>query len=176
MLELPESSVICEQLNETISKKVIKRVEVLKSPHKFAWFYGDPAAYPEKLIGKTIGRAHNVAGLVEIDIEDMQLVFGDGVNLRFIDKTSREKGQDKHQLRLEFDDDSALNASVQMYGGLWCFEAGTLDNPYYKIAKTKPSPLTDAFDYAYFNQILHLVGDVTLKKTYLVKVAAIKRE
>ncbi len=154
MLELPESSVISDQLNATILGKVIKHVEVLKSPHKFAWFYGDPAAYPEKLIGKTFGHAKNLAGLIEIEVGDMRLVFGDGVNLRFFETGSVEKNSDKHQLGIEFEDGSALNASVQMYGGLWCFEAGTFENPYYLIAQSKPSPLTEAFDKAYYMQLI----------------------
>lgn len=154
MLELPESSVISEQLNETILGKVIKRVEVLKSPHKFAWFYGNPEAYPEKLIGKSFGHAKNLAGLIEIEVGDMRLVFGDGVNLRYIEKGSDPKNSDKHQLSIEFEDGSVLNASVQMYGGLWCFEAGTFENPYYLIAQSKPSPLTEAFDKTYFMQLI----------------------
>ena len=154
MLELPESSVISEQLNETILGKVIKHVEVLKSPHKFAWFFGDPTEYPDKLIGKTFGHAKNLAGLIEIEVDDMRLVFGDGVNLRFIESGSVEKGMDKHQLSIEFEDGCALNASVQMYGGLWCFEAGTFENPYYLIAQSMPSPLTEAFDKAYFTQLI----------------------
>jgi len=44
--------------------------------------------------------------------------------------------------------------SVQMYGGLWCFPAGALDNPYYQTAKTKPSPLSQAFDARYFRDLL----------------------
>lgn len=154
MLELPESSVISEQLNETILGKVIKHVEVLKSPHKFAWFYGDPSEYPEKLIGKAFGHANNLAGLIEIEVDDMRLVFGDGVNLKYIEDNSKGKNSDKHQLSIEFEDGCALNASVQMYGGLWCFEAGTFENPYYLIAQSKPSPLTDAFDRAYFTQLI----------------------
>jgi len=41
-----------------------------------------------------------------------------------------------------------------MYGGLWAFPSGQFDNPYYLIAKQKPSPLTDRFDYSHFETLL----------------------
>jgi formamidopyrimidine-DNA glycosylase len=42
-----------------------------------------------------------------------------------------------------------------MYGGLFFWEhSDTFENQYYNIAKEKPSPLSDAFDEAYFREIL----------------------
>jgi formamidopyrimidine-DNA glycosylase len=69
----------------------------------------------------------------------MRLVFGDGVNLRWW-----APGQDlpqRHQLLLGFDDGSSLTGTVQMYGGLWAFREGEIDNPYIQTALEKPDPL-----------------------------------
>ena len=44
MLELPEAKVIVGQLTRTIVGKTIIKVEANTSPHKFAFFSGDPAA------------------------------------------------------------------------------------------------------------------------------------
>jgi formamidopyrimidine-DNA glycosylase len=41
-----------------------------------------------------------------------------------------------------------------MYGGMGAFLDGTLDNPYYKAAKEKPSPLSNVFDRAYFESMI----------------------
>jgi formamidopyrimidine-DNA glycosylase len=41
-----------------------------------------------------------------------------------------------------------------MYGGMGAFLDGELDNPYYKVAKEKPSPLSTAFDKVYFDRIV----------------------
>jgi formamidopyrimidine-DNA glycosylase len=41
-----------------------------------------------------------------------------------------------------------------MYGGLWCFKKGDYHNPYYEVARSKPSPLTDEFDWPYFNRLV----------------------
>ena len=40
-----------------------------------------------------------------------------------------------------------------MYGGLWAFPTGSFDNKYYKIAKEKVSPLSDAFNGTYFDSL-----------------------
>ncbi len=38
MLEIPEATVIAQQINQTVSGKVIRSVNAAQSPHKFAWF------------------------------------------------------------------------------------------------------------------------------------------
>jgi len=42
MIELPEAFVLSRQINETVSGKTIKNVIAAQSPHKFAWYSGDP--------------------------------------------------------------------------------------------------------------------------------------
>jgi Formamidopyrimidine-DNA glycosylase len=41
-----------------------------------------------------------------------------------------------------------------MYGGISCFQDGELDNPYYKVAKDKPSPLSEEFNETYFERLI----------------------
>ena len=92
----------------------------------------------------------------KITVEDAVLLFGDGVNLRF--HGIEEKRPQKHQLLVEFDDFTALSASVQMYGGLWCFNIGEFENSYYLRAKDSISPISEEFDREYFNAILSSPG------------------
>lgn len=148
MLEIPESQTIAKQIADTFTGKTITGVKT-NTNHKFAFFFGDPADYPRRLTGKTIAGCTAVGGLIEMEAEEMRLLFGDGVNLRYL--APGQKPPTKFQLLLEFDDRSLLTASVQMYGGLWAYEEGENDNPYYLVAKEKPSPLLDAFDKDYFD-------------------------
>lgn len=90
--------------------------------------------------------------MVEARAGKAVLLFGDGVVLRY-----HEPGEAlprKHQLLIGFEDGSVLTASVQMYGGLWCFPCGKMENPYYDAAREKPSPLTDQFDEAYLGDVI----------------------
>lgn len=155
MIELPEAINLAQQLKEVVRGKRIMNVIAAQSPHKFAWYNGDPQTYHELLTGKIIDEAVSYGGLVEIIAEDMVILFGDGVNLRY--HGENEKHALKHQLLIEFEDFSAISASVQMYGGLWCFKKGEFQNPYYLQAKEKPSPLSDKFDPVYFDRIVSSV-------------------
>jgi formamidopyrimidine-DNA glycosylase len=160
MIELPEAVVLARQLNDTVAGKKILKAIAAHTPHKFAWFLGDPQNYHSILAGNTIQNAANHGGMVEIKAGTATLVFGDGVGLRF--HRPAEKRPERHQLLIEFEDSSALSATVQMYGGLWCFGEGGFDNPYYKVAREKPSPFSGQFDENYFNQLISAPDTVKL--------------
>ena len=152
MLEIPESTTIATQLDETVRGKTIRDVVVGTSPHKFAWYYADPQAYGKRLAGQTVGDSAGLGPMVEITAGDRRIVFSDGVNVRYFD--TADKAPQKHQLLVTFDDGSVLVCSIQMYGGILAFVEGEYDNKYYRVAKAKPHPLTDAFDRAYFDVLL----------------------
>ncbi len=152
MIELPEAVHIANQLNETVFGKHIADITAVHTPHKLAWYYGEPSNYFDLLAGRTIGKASPFGSMVETNAENTNILFGEGVNVRFHDKG--EPRPAKHQLLLEFEDRSALSFSIQMYGGVGAFPEGQLDNIYYRVAKEKPSPLAPAFDKTYFYRII----------------------
>jgi len=153
MIEIPEALTLSGQINNTIRGKQIVNVIADYTPHKFAWYHGEPQKYHEMLVGKTINMATAYGGMVEINADDTSILIGDGVAFRYREKG--EKRPAKHQLLLEFNDSSEASASVQMYGGIWCFntEEG-FQNLYYKITKEKPSPLSYEFNEAYFDELI----------------------
>jgi formamidopyrimidine-DNA glycosylase len=152
MLELPEALTIANQINNTIVGKRITNVTAAYTPHKFAWFYGDPKTYHALLTGKTIDKAAGYGGMVEIKADNAIILVGDGVGLRY--HFENEQHPIKHQLLIEFEDFSSISASVQMYGGIWCFEDNKFENAYLKAAKEKPSPLSDKFNKSYYDSII----------------------
>ncbi|MDD5936664.1 MAG: endonuclease VIII [Clostridiales bacterium] len=159
MLEIPESYTLAKQLNDTIQGKVIRTVKANQSPHKFTWYAGNPDDYPKLMEGKTIATTYPRAGIVEINMEDasnpsaplVKLALSDGANIRY--KTDFHNAPAKNQLYLEFEDDSSLTVSVQMYGGISAFLEGTYDNEYYLGACNKCSPLSNQFTYEYFRSL-----------------------
>jgi formamidopyrimidine-DNA glycosylase len=151
MNELPEALNISSQLNETVSGKRIAAVVISHTPHKFAWYFGDKAGYSDLLAGKAIGKASAFGNWVEIKTENANILFGEGVNVRFHAKNTPRPS--KYLILIEFDDRSAISGAIQMYGGVGAFPEGELDNPYYKAAKEKPSPLSQDFNYVYFDRL-----------------------
>lgn len=156
MIEAPEALYISKQLNQTIKGKTITFVCAGYTPHKFTWFYGDPANYPAMLIGKTVGEAHAYGGVIEIDIEDVRLLISDGTNIRYY--APGEKLPEKHQLLVAFENESCLMGSVRMYAAIMCFPAGSFHcdyTPYREGAIRKPQVLSDAFDKTYFMSLIN---------------------
>jgi len=152
MIELPEAAVLAGQLNKKIKGRIIVKVIAAHSPHKFAWFQGDPKNYQKLLKDKIVKQANSIGGMVEIKIDSANLVFTDGVGLKY--HYNDKELPDKHQLLIEFDKSTFLAASIQMYGGILCFEEGKCENKYYLIAKEKPSPISKKFNEKYFNNII----------------------
>jgi formamidopyrimidine-DNA glycosylase len=122
------------------------------TPHKLTWYFGDFEKYPDLLIGKTVSKALACGSMVEIYAGNSIILFSEGVGLRFHERNAPRPP--KHQLLIEFSNGTALSATVQMYGGLGCFVRGELENPYYKAAKEKPSPLSGGFNKAYFARMI----------------------
>lgn len=154
MLEIPEAATLASQINSTIKGKEIVAVEAAHSPHKFAWFQGDPAGYPRLLVGKSITAARPAGGMLAFSAHDVDIVLSDGANLTF--HLSDETLPKKHQLLIQFKDASFLTVSIQMYGGILAFRKGAGDNSYYLTSVKKPSPLTKDFNRAYFEDLLSL--------------------
>lgn len=151
MIEFPEAVVIAGQVGRTLTGKRIQHVEANRTPHKFAWFSGDPAAYPAQLTGKTIDAASSHGGHIEVQAGDRMLVISTG--LRYY--PAGQALPDRHQLWLKFDDDSSLLATVQMWGCMLCLGEGQVaDVIDYPVALKRPSPLSEAFDRAYFNALI----------------------
>lgn len=170
MIELPEAVTLARQLGEVAPGRRVRRVVPGAAPHKFAWFHGDPVAYEPLLRGKAFGPTTSHGGFVEVEVEDARLLFAEGVALRW--HGPDEARPTRHQLLVEFDDGAALTASVQMYGGLWAYPAGALENPYLAAALAAPSPLTPGFDEAHFAGVM---GSSDARKASLKALLATKQ-
>lgn len=155
MIELPEAYVLAEQINRTLAGKTIQNATANASPHKFAWYSGDPAVYQQKLAGKTVtsanpGTGYTCGGNTEIVCGDMLLVISTPIKYH----APGEKLPTKHQLWLEFEDFSSMTCTVQMWGAMFCYPLGENGLPKgYKVNKT-PTPLENGFDRTYFEALL----------------------
>lgn len=167
MIELPEAVVIASQINSTLKGKRIASALANQSPHKFAWYTGDPAEYNDKLTGKTILSAAAFGNHVEIKADDMLLVIS--ANLHY--HVEGEALPKKHQLLVEFEDLSAMSTTIQMWGGIFCFPNGEEGGmPDYQLARRRPSPLSEEFDRAYFDSLSSMFDEEVGKlsaKAYL---------
>jgi len=163
MIELTEALVLSRQINQSCLNKKIINIISNQNPHKFAWFNGDPNDYSKYLIGSSFKLAKSYGGMLEIDCNNCHLVFTDGVQLTYCNTIDTDI---KHQLLIEFNDHTYFFASVRMYGGLWCY-TDVFDNPYYFIAKKKPSLFSTGFSLDYFNQLISDSNESLSLKAFL---------
>lgn len=156
MIEAPEALCLSEQLDRVIKGKVVTDVILYNTPHKFAFFNGDPEKYPEMLLGKMVCGACAYGGMVQINVGDAKLVFSDGANLRYYEPGATLPN--KHQLLIGFEDQSCVIVSVRMYGAVLCFVRDSFEGglmAYYEGAKNKPQILSGAFDKTYFMSLIN---------------------
>ena len=152
MLEVPESRTISLQAGDMLTGKTIMNVVNATSPHKFAFYKGNPSDYNALLKGKKVTSARGHGMFVDILCEgNICITIGDGTNMRFF--PSVEQSPEKHQLLIGFNDNSCVVFTVAMYG-LICAYEGIFDNKYHKGSLESISPLNDAFDENYFNKII----------------------
>jgi formamidopyrimidine-DNA glycosylase len=150
MIELPEAVVLAGQVERTLAGRRVVKAVANQSPHKFAWYSGDPAKYQDLLTGKIIRSAAAFGTNIEIHAGDRVLVISTPMKFHAQGETAPKK----HQLLLEFEDHSTVSCTVQMWGGLLCFAEGEMGGlPDYYIARQKPSPLSEEFDRAYFDRL-----------------------
>lgn len=148
MIEIPEGIALAAQIDDMFRGRTLKSVTAAVSPHKFAWYEGDPAGYGVKFSGRTLTRAHSYGGKVHIDMSGgAKLIFGGGIVFRYLEPGAVLP--DKHQLCIGFEDGSHLTARVHMYGSIRGYNGECL-NYYDETAHSCPSPLSDDFTPEYF--------------------------
>lgn len=153
MIELPEGVTLARQLNETVRGRTVEWAVAGQSPHGFAFYSQDASTYGDVLEDRRLGEARPLGSIVEIPLgEDLSLAINDGIAMRYLAPGKPEPP--KHQLYIALDDGSALVCTVRMYGGMILFDPATYDSPYYLVALEKPSPLSEGFDEAYFEDLL----------------------
>jgi len=162
MLEIPESKVMSLQVDEVLAGKRIVKVSTATSPHKFAWYSGDPGEYDKLLSGKRVLSSRGHGMYVDICCEDnTYVVAGDGTNIRYY--PSLEQSPDKFQLQIIFDDNFCIIFTVAMYGGIWAYR-DEFQNSYYLGSLHSISPLSADFDESFFEKIFQSVTkDISMK-------------
>lgn len=152
MVELPEVYVLAEQMSRVLEGKRIKKVVANAVSHGFAQYSGDPSRYPEMLTGKRIMSVRPDTGTmdiwdcnVEVVCEDMLLSVSTPV--KFFEPG--EKLPRSHQLLLQFEDDTCMCCTVQLWGAMLCVPRS--DDP--PRRPQGPNPLTEAFDEAWFEEL-----------------------
>ena len=148
MIELPESINLACQLDKAIKNKIITAAVAGDTPHKFAFYQGDPAKYDDLLAGETVIEVTPIGGYINVKLTNQCLILGEDITLNY--SAPGEHIPMKHQLLLHFSDGSALTATTKMFGAMYIYPCGEYGAKHHLIAAQRPNPLSEAFDQTYF--------------------------
>jgi formamidopyrimidine-DNA glycosylase len=151
MLEIPESNTMSVQADNALVDRKITNIYTATKPHKLTAYHGDPTKYRKLLAGRQIKSTKGHGMFVDLYCDkDTSITIGDGTNMRYY--VPLEPHPEKYQLLIEFDEGSFVAFTVAMYGGIWAYK-GVFDNKYHRGSLLSISPLDDAFDETYFDNI-----------------------
>jgi formamidopyrimidine-DNA glycosylase len=153
MFELPECVTLTRQMNETLRGKVVKRGRLGNSPHKFVWYNRKPAEFERLSKDKILGTATAKGRWMFVPLEPgYVLVMGEcGGRLRYHEPGTETPA--KYHLQLDFEDDSALSVTTQMWGAMELFEQGRERGRKY-IKGMRPTPVDKEFTFRYFSGLV----------------------
>ena len=159
MIELPEARIIAKDFKKEILGKKIIDVKGNFTDHKFTFYYGNPEEYKVFLSDKKITAITERNFYIEIEAEDYKIIFRDGVNIRYYNKTDNEP--DKSKLLLKFEDGTFINVTVSMYAFISVFYKNkAMNDVYYNLELNGIGALDKRFTYNYFSG---LIDDKTIK-------------
>lgn len=166
MIELPEAIVLSKEINESLSGKTIVKVEAAQSPHKLAWYHQGPENYPALLNGCFIDKSFSQGGFVTVELSNGRtILLSEGIRIRYF--VNGDQLPKKHQLLLEFSDQTFLVCSVQMYGGLVAFKGQEYEEKYYKAGREKPMPTSSDFSVSYYEKLVSESSEKLSMKAFL---------
>lgn len=169
MIEYPEAVIISRQMAAELAGRRIAEAQANASPHKFAFFTGDPSAYPSLLVRQALGTARANGSLILVPVgRELHLVLGGGGE-RILLHEPGARLPAKHQLGLTCDDGRRPSVSVQGWGFVALMDHETLAaHPY--AGRTRPDPLSAAFSTHHFREQFASLseGDTRSLKAFLV--------
>jgi len=157
MIEFPEAIVLAGQLDKELTGKRILSAVRGNSPHKFVFYSYSAEEYAAILSGKVVGGVTASGNMIQISLEHSStepgylLVLGEGGEHIFY-HTSEKTLPKKHQLLLQFADQTYLTVSVQGWGAAKLLNREEAAQDAY-VGKKGVSPLSPEFSQAYFQSL-----------------------
>ncbi|UCE13016.1 MAG: endonuclease VIII [Candidatus Heimdallarchaeota archaeon] len=158
MIELPEAIVISKQINDELKGKTVKSAIRGQNPHRFAFTgkYSDKD-FSEILIGKIIKKSWPNGNVILVQLDGYLLSLGCGGE-RILYHKHEKTIPKKHQLLLEFDDQTYLTVTISGWGEVRLLETKDLaKHPH--IPYDKVDPLSEEFTLSIFKKLVKMLPE-----------------
>ena len=153
MLEAPEIATIARQMREALAGRRVVSGTQGNTVHKFAWYSYPAEEYEAILATKTVGDATGDGKWLFCPLEPGYLLLLGDMGGRIVLHPDDSTLPQKHHLLLHFEDGVYLTVSIQMWAFLGLMRPEEVAQHKY-ASQRGISPLSDAFTYTYFQQLL----------------------
>jgi len=170
MFELPEYTVLAQQMNATLTGKVIQQGQLGNSPHKFVWYNRSPEEFTALTAGKRIGPARVQGRWLSLSLEPGYVLVLGECGGRVLYHPPQAELPEKYHLLIQFTDGSALTTFTQMWGAMELYEASREQERAY-IKDMRATPVETGFTFAYFSELIDdlLKGEKRSAKSLLTQ-------
>ena len=128
MIELPEAIVISKQINETLVEKSIKSAVRGQNPHKFAFIGKHSDDEISRILkGKKIKGSWSNGNVILVQIDPGYLLSLGVGGERILYHEQENTIPKKHQLLLEFKDQTYLTVTISGWGEVRLLESKNID-------------------------------------------------
>lgn len=152
MIELPEATLLADQMAHTLTGKRIARAVHGHTPHKWAFSTLSSPQYAELLHSRTLGTAYAQGSAIILPVQpEMALLLGGGGE-RIAYHADPSTIPAKHQLLLEFTDATTCTVTVQGWGMVKLVPHADIRRHVCRPNEA-PSPLDPVFTLQAFNAL-----------------------
>ena len=165
MFELPETVTLADQINESLTGKIIQKGQLGNSLHKFVWYNRTDAEFNALTEGKMVGAATVRGRWLSVSLNPgYVLLFGE-CGGKMLYHAPGSKLPKKYHLYLTFEDESFFTMTTRMWGAMELYEKGAeLEREYVKGMRV--TPIESEFT---FNYLSELIDSLLLGKKRSVK-------
>jgi formamidopyrimidine-DNA glycosylase len=156
VIELPEATVIAQQINSELAGKQIEYGDRGNATHKFAFANGSTEEYQAILKDKAIGRAVSHGNAILIPIEPGHVLVLGGGGERILYHPGDAKLPKKTHLLLRFTGGDCLTVTVQGWGNTLLLSQDAYGtHPHVQFDRIPP--LSAGFTWAFFESLFEQV-------------------
>jgi len=152
MIELPEATVIAQQISAELTGKQIEAGNRGNATHKFAFSSGSEEEYEAILKDKTVGPAKGHGGAILVPLGPGYMLVLGGGGERILYHHSDSKLPKKYHLLLRFTGGTCLTVTVQGWGNTLLLPEATAGE-HRHVQMDRIAPLSTGFTWEYFHSL-----------------------
>ncbi|MBL8028298.1 MAG: hypothetical protein JNL74_17880 [Fibrobacteres bacterium] len=153
MFELPEYTILANQMTKTMKSKVIKNASLGNSPHKFVWYNRTHEEFARLMYKKTVGDAYVRGRWLFMEMLPGHILVLGECGGKILFHQEQKYVPKKYHLLINFTDGTAFTVTTQMWGAMELYKKGEELNRKY-IKDMKITPTDKDFTYQYFNKLI----------------------